>query len=718
MFTDMVGYSALTQHNEALALELLDEHRRLLRELFPRFNGREVETTGDGFLVEFSSALEATRCAIEIQSRLVEENRSRPPIKHIQIRIGVHVGDVVHKDGKVLGDAVNIAARIEPLAEPGGVCISNAVYEQVRNKMELALMRLGTPELKNISVPIEVYHVVLPWQKAPSHASKSWSAPRRQYRASLLGTVVLAILAVGGGIRFVIHKNAPAATKDSGSKSATNRTVAVPGPIESLAVLPFDNFSGDTNKNYVADGLTDELTGKLAQISALKKVVSRTTMMPYRGSKKSISAIGQELKVDAVVEGSVVLNGTRVRVKVQLIEAASDRHIWSDTYDRDTADIIQLQNDVTLAMAQAIRVVLTPEEHTRLSKARSVNPEAYENYLMGKILNSNYNDADNLKAIVLLERAVALDKGFAPAYAALAAAYIDRLYNYAPQDYKTWEPKTALRVQQALEIDPESAEAYVARAKILWSPVRNFRHDEAVADLQRAVRLDPKLSEAHYLLGLVYGHTGLLDEAVAALRTASALDPSATTPLVDEASVHLWKGDYQQAMPLWSKIQRGAGWQFFVGSHKAWTLFALQRTNDANSLLEEFRKAFPEDDTGELAGMKAVLLAAADDGTGAKAEIEKATSKETRYGEFHHTAYLIASAYARLGKPREALDALKKAAATGFPNYRLFEKDPNLNNLRDNEEFREFLKEQAKEWRGRKETWLKTGTEVRSSTTH
>ncbi len=530
---------------------------------------------------------------------------------------------------------------------------------------------------------------------------------RPSKRMPLMAMVALAILLIGGGTWFAVHKYAVTTVRDPGGRTAAPLAVVVPGSIESLAVLPFDNFSGDTNKNYFADGLTDELIGKLAQMSALKKVISRKTVMPYRGSKKSIPTIGRELKVDAVVQGSVVVNGTHVSIKVQLIEAASDRHIWSDTYNRETADIVRLQNDVALAIAQAIRVVLTPEEQRRLSKARPVNPEAYESYLLGKIHNSNWNDADNLKAIELLERAVALDKEFASAYAALAAAYVDRLYNYAPQEYRTWEPQAWLKVKQALEIDPASAEAYVARAKILWSPVRNFLHEEAVADLQRALELNSKLFEAHYLLGVVYGHTGLLDEAVAALRTSLALDPSATTPIGDEASVHIWKGDYEPALPLWAKIPRGEGGKFFVGSHNVWTLFALQRTNDARAILEEFRKAFPEDDTGELAGVNALMLAAAGDMTRAEDEIRNALSKETRYGEFHHTAYFIACAYTRLGKPREALDALKKAAETGFPCYTLFEKDPNLNNLRDNSEFREFLKEQEKDWKRRKKEWPK-----------
>ncbi len=549
----------------------------------------------------------------------------------------------------------------------------------------------------------------------PPERSEQLSASRPSNRVQLLGVLALAILLTVGGVWFVIHKSALKAARDSDGKTSTPTAAVVPGSIESLAVLPFDNFSGDTNQNYFADGLTEELIGKLAQISALKKVVSRTSVMPYRGSTKSIPKIGQELKVDAVVQGSVVLSGTLVSIKVRLIEAASERQIWSETYDRDTADIIRIQNDVALAIAQAIRVVLTPEEQTRLTKARKVNPEAYESYLLGKIYRRTYIDADNLKAIESLERAVALDKEFASAYAALAAAYVDRFYYHVPQEYKTWEPKASLKVEQALAIEPETAEAYLARGMILWSPARNFRHEEAVADFQHALRLNPKLSEAYYQLGLVYGHTGLLDEGVAALRTASTLDPSATIPLVDEAAVHIWKGDYESALPLWSKIPRGEGGKFFVGSHNVWTLFAMRRTNDAKAILKEFRKAFPGDDTGELAGMNAVMLAADGDVAGAEAEIQKAMSKETGYGEFHHTAYFIACAYARLGKPREALDALKKAAAAGFPCYTLFDKDPNLNSLRDDAEFREFLKEQEKEWKRRKADWLKADALVKPS---
>ena len=707
MFTDMVGYTALTQRNEKLALELLEEHRRVLREWFPKFNGREIETTGDGFLVEFASALEAARCAIEIQRSLATRNIAAQPERQIHVRIGIHVGDVVQKEGKLMGDAVNIAARIEPLAEAGGICLSRPVVDQIANKIDAPLVMLGTPDLKNISVPMEVYRVVLPWRQPPAPPSKILSAPRQSNRTALHALTALSVLLLAGGIWFVIHRGLPPRAGDSGDERAKLRVSAAPGRIESLAVLPLDNFSGDTNKNYFADGLTDELIGKLAQISALRKVTSRTTVMPYRGTKKPVPEIGRELNVDAIVEGSVVLSGARVSIKVQLIEAASDRHIWSNTYEGDTADIIRIQNDVTLAIAQAIRLALTPEDQTRLSRIRPVNPEAYELYLLGKILKGNLDDTDNLKAIESLERAVNLDKGFAPTYAALAAAYIDRLYNFAPQESKKWESKAALRVQQALETDPESADAYVSRAMLNFSPVRNFRIEEAHLDVQRALRLNSKLSDAHLWLGVVYGHTGLLDEALAAVGTVLALDPAATTPFADKACVQLWKGDYESALPLWSKIPRGMGGPYFIGSHAAWTLFALQRTNDAKAILEEFRKDFPKDETGELAAMNAVLLAAAGDVAGAEAQIESAKKKKTGYGEFHHTAYFLASAYARLNRPAEAVQWLNDAATTGFPCYHLFKNDPGLDKIRTNPGFVSFLQGQEKEWRRRKEAWLK-----------
>lgn len=251
MFTDMVGYTALAQADEATALQVLERHNRLLRSVFPRYRGTEIKTVGDAFLVEFESALEATQCAIEVQRVLHEYNLSPPDEWKVRIRIGVHVGDVVQTDGDVLGDAVNVASRIEALAEPGGICLTQQVVDQVQNKIEAPLTRLPAASLKNVRFPVNVYKVVLPWESPGPTAS---------------------IVAAGGG--------------------------------RQLAVLPLTNISPDPKDEYFADGLTEELISSLSHVRGLS-VIARTSVMSYKTSPKSVAQVGSELGVDTILEGSV-----------------------------------------------------------------------------------------------------------------------------------------------------------------------------------------------------------------------------------------------------------------------------------------------------------------------------------------------------------------------------------------------------------------------------
>ena len=309
MFTDMVGYSALSQRNEALALELLEEHRGVLRRLFPKYQGTEVKTTGDGFLVEFASALDAVRCAVEIQKTLAERNQTQPAERQVRIRIGVHLGDMVRKEGDVYGDGVNIAARIEPLAEPGGICISNSVHDQIENKVDYALVRLSKPELKNIQANVQVYKLVLDAVRppAPSH-------PGRRRQAIALG--VLAVLAAG---LFVFLKFG---ARPKSSAAASNAPNAV-AEQKSIAVLPFVNMSADKDDEYLSDGMTEELLNVLAKVKGLR-VPGRSASFAFKGKNEEdiFRKVGDQLHVNTVLEGSVRKAGDKLRITAQLINVA------------------------------------------------------------------------------------------------------------------------------------------------------------------------------------------------------------------------------------------------------------------------------------------------------------------------------------------------------------------------------------------------------------
>src|SRR5438132_3074483 len=338
MFTDMVGYSALSQRDDKLALELLEEHRELLREIFPRFNGTEIKTIGDGFLVEFNSALEAAQCAIEIQRALSKRNHDVPVERRIEVRIGVHIGDVVHRGGDVYGDGVNIASRIEALAGAGGICVSMDVERQIRNALDARFERLAPTELKHISVPMDLFRIVLPWEKKSDVRGqkaevRGGATTRRMPWHEVVLAVLLILGLITGGFFFLRHR---------ASQQATNAAASSPVgsvPEKSLAVLPFENLSEEKANAFFTEGVQDEILTNLSRIADLK-VISRTSVMQYKtGAARNLREIGQQLGVAHVVEGSVQRAANKVRVNAQLIDARNDAHLWAQTYDRDLADV-------------------------------------------------------------------------------------------------------------------------------------------------------------------------------------------------------------------------------------------------------------------------------------------------------------------------------------------------------------------------------------------
>ena len=290
MFTDMVGYSALSQRDEKLAQELLEEHRQLLREIFPRFHGTEIKTIGDAFLVEFNSALEAAQCAIEIQRALAKRNADILPDRRIEVRIGIHIGDVVHRGGDVYGDGVNIASRIESLANAGGVCVSMDVERQIRNAIETRFEKLAPTELKNISVPMELFRIVLPWESQFRTPKKVTTRAPIPWHEIVIGVLLMAALIGGAFLWF--HRAGPGAKTASGNPAAATPSI----PQKSIAVLPFENLSSDKENAYFTDGVQDEILTHLARIADLK-VISRTSVMQYksgvaRNLRKIVAARG------------------------------------------------------------------------------------------------------------------------------------------------------------------------------------------------------------------------------------------------------------------------------------------------------------------------------------------------------------------------------------------------------------------------------------------
>ncbi len=527
MFTDLVGYSALSQKNEALALELLAEHRQLLRALFAPHNGTEIKTIGDAFLVEFASAVEATRCAIAIQKMLVEHNASAPAERHIMLRIGLHIGDIVLDGDDVLGDGVNIASRIEPLAEPGGICVTEAVAEQVRNKIDTPLEKLGERKLKNIEKPVTVYRIILPWDaaKAPSKLVL-WKPGKLRWIGA--GAAALLLVAV---VWWLAIRDEP---------------VGKPGEITSIAVLPLDNLMGDPDQDYFVDGMHEAIISNLARIGALK-VISRTSTMRYKNSNKGVPQIARELGVDAIVEGSVLRAGDRVRITAQLIHGASDKHLWVEDYERDLRDILTLQADIARAIAREIEVELTPQEEIRLTGKKQIDPKAYEAYLKGRHFWNKRTNADMVTAIQYFQQALAREPDYALAHTGIANAYIT-LGNWENLKATEAYPKAKRAAEAALAIDEDLAEAHCALAAIK----QRFEWDWNGAEegYKRALSLNPNYATAHRWYSEYLRDVGRLDEALFHMIKAQELDPLALINAVNVGYTYYVLHQYDKAVEV------------------------------------------------------------------------------------------------------------------------------------------------------------------------
>jgi TolB-like protein/DNA-binding winged helix-turn-helix (wHTH) protein/Tfp pilus assembly protein PilF len=465
-------------------------------------------------------------------------------------------------------------------------------------------------------------------------------------------------------------------------------------PIRSLAVLPLQNLSGDAEQEYFADGMTDALIGELAHITELR-VISQTSSMQYKHTRPPLAQIARELKVEALIEGTVLRSGNRVRISAQLLEAVSDRHLWAESYERNLDDILALQRDVARDIAREVRVQLTPRESALLSRQRSVKPQAYEDYLRAWPHVGMQNDEDNKAAIALLERSVAADRNFALAHAALAISYGVRSTDLDPGD-KQWKERAFAAVERALSLDPDLAEAYLARARILWSGVNQFPHERTVQDLHRALSLKPSLPEARHVLANIYNHIGLLEKAADEIRNALYLDPLNTEARYRAGINLLYQGKYEESLTALRDSQRffPSLWTF----QTSFALFQLGRKHDAIQKLEAFVRDYPRDPGGQLASMQALLAADAGHYQRAREKIGNALQRDFGFAHFHHTEYIIGSTYAVMNEPALALKYLQQAADHGFPCYPLFERDPNLNNLRKDAAFVEFMSRQKKQW--------------------
>jgi len=469
--------------------------------------------------------------------------------------------------------------------------------------------------------------------------------------------------------------------------------------VQSIAVLPFENLSGDSSQDYLADGISEGLTVELGRIRSLR-VISHSAVSAYTHAAKPSAEIAGELNVDALVEGSVLRAGSKVRLAERVVEARTGRLIRSQSYERDANEIPALEREAARNIAKGIGSEYLARNNTSVEDVRRVNADAYDSYLRGRFYSQHQNIEENEAAISNLEHSVAADPSFASAYAELAEAYVWRFFLFAPTE-KQWEEKAFVAAEKALSLDPDLATAHVARGRLLWTPANHFPHEKAIREYRRALDLDPSLDEAHNQLALIYDHIGLFDLALEESHQAVLTNPNNNLAVFRRAETLAFRGQYEEALSALHGIPERVN-PALVGLQTAWALFNLGRRDEASSKIAQLLKDHPEDSGGLFTGVEAVLAASTGDKRTVEAKVRLAVEKGRGFGHFHHTAYHLASAYALLKDPDQAIKWLEDAASDGFPCYPMFEHDHNLDNLRQNERFTEFMAKLNQQWVGYK----------------
>jgi adenylate cyclase len=488
---DVAGYSRLIGADEEGTLARLKVLRReVVDRGIAEHRGRIVKTTGDGMLAEFASVLDALRCAVAVQEAMAERNAGVPPAERIEFRIGIHQGDIVVEDADIFGDGVNIAARLEALAEPGGICISGRVQEDAAGRLDLAFDDLGEPELKNITRPVRVYRV---------HTTLTLPTP---------------------------SPRAPSLSRNAGegaerSEAGEGLSAALPLPDKpSVAVLPFINMSSDSEQEFFADGIAEDIITALSRYPSLF-VIARNSCFIYKGRAVDVKQIGRELGVRYILEGSLRKSGNRVRVTAQLVEAESGNHLWAERYDRDLADIFAVQDEITEAVAIAIAPAIAQAEQHRAMRKPPDSLDAWIAYQRGIWHESKYTLDDNSLAEKFFQQALDLDPTFSGAYRGLAMVQSQAAVFRTRGLPETLRSMEAL-ARQAVVLDGADAEARSILADALR---RRGDYDGALGEAERALATTPNLAFAHQALGSTLIFSGRPQEGLAALERSIRLDP-------------------------------------------------------------------------------------------------------------------------------------------------------------------------------------------------
>jgi adenylate cyclase len=514
---DVKGYSRLMSEDEVTTVGTLKLYRKIMAKLIQQYNGRVVDSPGDNLLADFSSVTDSVQCAIEIQNELKSRNAELPQNKRMEFRIGINLGDVIDEGERIYGEGINIASRLEGLADEGGVCISSSVYNQVKNKLELSYEDIGEQTVKNIPDPIRVYCVRGKDQDTEVQEVKKPSG--RIKNRHKLAMAVLILLIVSAATFIIARSFRSESPQHVDTTSRFQSTPLMPSK-PSIAVLPFKNLGGDPQQEYFSDGITNDIITDLSRFRELMVIASNTSFT-YKGKPVKIKDVGQELGVRYVLEGSVQKTGEKIRINAQLIDSTTDNHLWAERYERNLKEIFGVQDEIVQNIVAKLAVKIYAAERSRVMRKPTDNLEAYEYLLRGHNYLLQRTSSGAQKARQMFEQAITLDPQYAYAYVGLGDYYLDTVeYGWTEFSEQALERASDL-AQKALILDQSNAAAHT-----LLGSVFAFRaqYDLSINALQKALELNPNDARGYHNIGWVLLWSGRHDEAIQALKTAIRLD--------------------------------------------------------------------------------------------------------------------------------------------------------------------------------------------------
>jgi adenylate cyclase len=582
---DVAGYSRLMEDNDEETIQSLNAYRNSMSTLIQQHRGRVVDMTGDNLLAEFSSVVDAVKCAVETQKEMSARNAELPENRRMLFRIGVNLGDIVEEDDRIYGDGVNIAARLEALAEAGGICISRTAYGQVKNKLELGYEYLGEHDVKNISEPVHVYRVLM----EPEAVGKVIGEKRKEKRRMIIAAVIILLIGVGGIAGWYLYTE-----QTKRIEPAAEEKMAFPLPEKpSIAVLPFDNMSGDPEQDYIADGFTENIITGLSQIPEMF-VIARNSVFTYKGKSLKIKQISEELGVKYVLEGSLQKSGDKFRITTQLIDALAGHHLWSQRYDRNLEDLFAIQDDITMKISEALEIQLTRGEG--VSGYRTSSFEAWSHFAKGRSRWNLMTKEDNLKAREHMEKAVNLDSAYADAWCMRAWTHFIEArmgWSESPADSIKQSVKLA---QRSLALDDTQASCHQL---IGHSYLMQKKYDKAITEGERAVALNPNRSGSHIALAMTFYYAGKPEDAIVHATKALRLEPYYPAWYLFYLAIpYEMVGRYEEAIATLGQIlDRALKGEFppiYVHERLAISYARLDKMDEARTHAEEILKIKPD----------------------------------------------------------------------------------------------------------------------------